>query len=99
MYLHLSLSTLQGGDLTELINAGLPNVSGNFYVAGYSDAKSATDGAFAIVSQYLTDSHQNAGTSVGGTKINMNLSRDNAIYGASTTVQPPALSLIPQIRF
>ena len=77
----------------------MPNVSGNFYVAGYSDAKSGTNGAFDIVSQYLTDSHQNTGTSVGGTNVNMNLSRSNAIYGASTTVQPPAISLIPQIRY
>ena len=92
------MNTLKGGDLTELINAGLPNVSGNFYVAGYSDAASATDAAFTVISQYLTDSHQDVGNSVGGTKINMSLSRSNAIYGASTTVQPAAISLIPQIK-
>ena len=78
---------------------GLPNVSGNFYVAGYSDADALTDGVFAIVGQNLTDSHQSAGNSVGGTIINMSLSRSNAIYGASTTVQPSALSLIGQIKY
>lgn len=28
-----------------------------------------------------------------------NANRSNAIYGASATVQPPAISLIPQIRY
>ena len=32
-------------------------------------------------------------------KVKMDLSQDNAIYGSSSTVQPPALSLIPQIKF
>ena len=77
----------------------MPNVSGNFYVAGYADAEGLTDGAFAVASQHLVDSHQNTGNSVGGTRVNISLSRSNAIYGASTTVQPPALSLIPQIKF
>ena len=97
--MHYPHLTLKGGDLTELINAGLPNISSNFYVAGYSDAGDLTDGAFSIASQHLTDSHQNTGTSVGGTRINMSLSRGNAIYGASTTVQPSALVLLPQIKF
>ena len=77
----------------------MPNVSGNFYVAGYSEAGALTDGVFAIVGQNITDSHQNAGNLVGGTRVNMSLSRSNAIYGASTTVQPSALSLIGQIKY
>ena len=31
--------------------------------------------------------------------INMTLSRGNSIYGASTTVQPPAIALIAQIKY
>ena len=35
----------------------------------------------------------------GNDGISFDASRSNAIYGASTTVQPPALVLLPQIRF
>ena len=31
--------------------------------------------------------------------INLDASRSNAIYGDSDTVQPPAICLIPQIKF
>ena len=81
------------------MQAGLPNINGNFYVAAYSDAASLTTPPFRIEGQNLTDSHEYSGQTVGGTTVNMNLSRSNAIYGASTTVQPPAISLIPQIRY
>ena len=41
------------------------------------------------------------GGSDGGTaiQINFDASRSSSIYGASNTVQPPALALIPQIKF
>ena len=90
---------MQGGDSTAVISAGLPNINGNFYVAGYSDAAALTTPPFSVTGQNLTDSHEYSGQTVGGTNINMSLSRSNAIYGASTTVQPPAISLIPQIRY
>ena len=32
-------------------------------------------------------------------QINFSASRYNSVYGSSTTVQPPALQLIPQIRY
>ena len=36
----------------------------------------------------------------GGTfKINFKASDSNSIYGASNTVQPPTLSLLPQIKY
>ena len=35
----------------------------------------------------------------GLTRISFALSRGNSIYGQSSTVQPAAISLIPQIRF
>ena len=81
------------------MQAGLPNINGNFYVAAYSDAASLTNAPFSIIGQNLTDSHENSGQTVGGTNVNMNLSNANSIYGNAETVQPPALQLIPQIRF
>ena len=38
--------------------------------------------------------------SSGGTfKINFKASDSNNIYGAATTIQPPTMALIPQIKF
>ena len=34
-----------------------------------------------------------------GTSLKFDASRCNSLYGASATVQPPAISLIPQIRY
>lgn len=31
--------------------------------------------------------------------LNFNAANSNVIYGASNTVQPPALSLIPQVKY
>lgn len=49
-----------------------------------------------------TDSGQNApngeGYGNGGT-FNFNASRSSSIYGASTTVQPPTIALIPQVKY
>ena len=90
---------IQGGDSTAVLQAGLPNINGNFYVAAYSDAASLTNAPFSIIGQNLIDSHENRGQTVGGTNVNMNLSNANSIYGNAETVQPPALQLIPQIRF
>ena len=35
----------------------------------------------------------------GSVTYNINASRSSSIYGASSTVQPSAISLIPQIKF
>lgn len=41
-----------------------------------------------------------AGSSAGSKKtLNFNAAGSNSIYGASDTVQPPALTLIPQIKY
>ena len=65
-----------------------------------SKVPATADGAFTRVSGTDTG---NAGGGVnydGNTNtFNFNASQSNSIYGASSTVQPPALSLIPQIKF
>ena len=38
-------------------------------------------------------------TGFGAQYFRFDASKDNKIYGAAQTVQPPAVSLIPQIRF
>ena len=88
---------IQGGDNISIISAGLPNITGSTaaYLGGnhhdigalYS-ANSPSDGTFNI-----------SGTTYIKQQILIDASRSNAIYGASATVQPPALVLLPQIRY
>ena len=55
---------------------------------------------------YLSDDTYQIGYGLSTTSVQskppvvgLDLSRSNAIYGASNTVQPNAISLIPQIRY
>lgn len=78
-----------------MLNAGLPNIQGIISVP-YGDDAELTTGAF-----------ENAGTRIATfTNGNANItpvkfiaSKSNVIYGASNTVQPPSISLIPQIKY
>ena len=93
---------IQGGDNAGRLNAGLPNIkgSGRWNYIGYTDT-GTFDGAISV--------NENSNPTVGsvdgnnaqdrGYSITFNASLSNAIYGASSTVQPPALKLIAQIRF
>ena len=83
---------IQGGDNSSVIAAGLPNITGSFGNIYYQNATGAfTKGAG---SQY-----GHADAMYVDSIIQFSASNSNAIYGASTTVQPPALALIPQIKF
>lgn len=87
-----------GGDTPGIINAGLPNIEGKLSgeLGGYIDSNIQETGAL------FTIQNSNA-TMSGGPQARCYLyfdaSKSNAIYGLSPTVQPPALSLIPQIKF
>ena len=84
---------IKGGDLLSILPAGLPNItavntggaggSANSSGAAYKDRLST---AFASGSYQLTLRSFDA-------------SKSNAIYGAANTVQPPAISLITQIKY
>lgn len=95
---------IQGSDTPSKIEAGLPDIQGSFYANDLSSlfwtgAKQAA-GAFS-----LNTTQKNVFS--GGTitllptisAILFNASNYNAIYGNSTTVQPPAIKLIPQIKY
>ena len=82
------------------LEAGLPNITGEFVAAlrdGFdSDAKKKIIGAFYDNGNTENDTNYN---SVGGGDVGIpsgiapfgfDASRSNPIYGASTTVQPPA---------
>lgn len=87
---------IQGGDTIASISAGLPNITG--YINTPFMLFDDWSGAF---SRYGSNMHRFAeeeSTGVAsGAQFDAYLS--NSIYGSSNTVQPPALQLIPQIKF
>lgn len=74
--------------------AGLPNITGSFATEAYLAGGHTPDGAFSA-----GDSCK--GASGGGTDhiITFDASLSNPIYGASTTVQPPALTMRYYIKY
>lgn len=90
---------LQGGETVKSVGAGLPNIKGSFsgHLLGYQAESTHSDGAF-----YLTGHSERQAEGGGWANMpifNFDASKSNPIYGASDTVQPPALSLIAQIKY
>ena len=93
---------IEGGDTPSKINAGLPNINGAFLTVNIGSAGigvTSASGCFVAINSMpnvgrftLADITQTSG-------IDFNANRSNAIYGASGTVQPPAIKLIPQIKY
>jgi hypothetical protein len=84
---------LQGGESVKSVEAGLPNITGTF--GNTEESYSSFSGAFS-------PSHTPGGAGSdgdGGTNVVFNASKSNPIYGASNTVQPPAITLIAQIKY
>lgn len=89
---------LQGGDVPTVLAAGLPNIQGtltglayrnNYYGVGtgvFSTSRSGGQSSLTL-------------DGVANDLINFNATNSNSIYGASNTVQPPAIVLIPQIKY
>lgn len=94
LYPHLGLNTLKGGDTATVLKAGLPNITG--YIGIH--ASQNVGGAFTKESTGGTENI--TGTSgLGTNRAVFDAANSNLIYGNSDTVQPPALSLLPQIRY
>lgn len=72
-------------------NAGLPNITGQFTS---DDQGPNPTGAF-----YRVAGSQGDGGEGGGRLVGFNASRSNSIYGNSNTVQPPAITLLPCIKY
>lgn len=83
---------LQGSNTAGTVKAaGLPEITGTFGFTGGSGTTNVA-GAFATQSSYNTLSHN---SSSGNTSqiLSFSAARSNSIYGASTTVQPPAVTV------
>ena len=88
---------IQGGDTPQTVTAGLPNIEGkiNDFVIENPDV---TEGCFVNNGWRTAGYTGNSDWARRGILL-FNAGNSNAIYGSSDTVQPPALSLIPQIKF
>ena len=86
-------------------SAGLPNIYGHYVSVVRGD--NIVLGAFGVsdfgVIKYNSDgnagSHPIDSSVLYDARVNFDASRYNSIYGSSTTVQPPALTLLPCIKY
>ena len=94
---------IQGGDMLAILAAGLPNINGEIW-AMLNTMNNATvpDGRGALKltlkDKQNSDIKEGNGTDMSCT-VTFNASQSNNIYGSSTTVQPPAIMLLPQIKY
>ncbi|MBP2638991.1 MAG: hypothetical protein H6Q72_4898 [Firmicutes bacterium] len=83
-----------------LVAAGLPNITG-YHLFRPTAVYGAGSGA--LTSQTLSgQTVYDVATSTTANNVNqmtIDASKSNAIYGNSTTVQPPAVTMIPQIKY
>lgn len=85
--------------------AGLPEISGAFSVRGFANSGNWTvmagyDSFYlgaTSASDYVAQ-NINPGGSISSRRVEFRASRSSNLYGRSSTVQPPALTLLPCIR-
>ena len=86
----------------QTISAGVPNVTGMFKNGYNYYTISVGESMGALYATTKTSAMLNSGSGSRSDSLNtldFDASRSNSIYGASSTVQPPAISLIPVIRY
>ena len=79
------------------VEAGLPNITGTFS-RKVNNSYGYDDGAFYNRELGAQSSGEYSGTGYPS-GVGFDASRSNSIYGRSDTVQPPALCLLPCIRY
>ena len=87
----------QGSDVPgQKVEAGLPNITGEINIDNTLAGMSHYEGALYPVK---SSGYKNSlASNNNGTPVAFDASHSNPIYGASTTVQPPALTLLPCIK-
>lgn len=91
------------GDNVTAVAAGLPDINGSFGAAGAPVSNendrntypSVYSGAFDIKSGRLHWSGAHTHNTSATDEITFSAGKVNSIYGNSSTVQPPAITLIP----
>ena len=84
---------LEGNNIGgQIIEAGLPNIKGQYFDHGFDVEVTVANGAF--YPQWTWRNRcKHAGTDAGTNIMNFDASRCSSIYGKSDTVQPPALAV------
>ena len=93
---------MQGGDSTALLLPALPDISGTLTIPGGATTISSglpKSGAFNQTHSTGSSFSAFGASGLGDVSIVFAASDSNTIYGSSDTVQPPALILLPQIRY
>ena len=96
------LDFVQGGALADsgkFTEAGLPNITGSTISSDRGYAGLNTDGAFTAATNTSANRFGAPDSAYGSKGYNFDASKSNSIYGNNTTVQPPALQMIPQIKY
>lgn len=90
---------IMGGDNCAIVAPGLPNITGGFNAnLNISLASPNVYGAFSRTAS-RDDQKGDSGHNMQIGQYSFNASNSNRIYGASTTVQPPSIKLMPQIKY
>ena len=80
--------------------AGLPNITGVYSACYCPNATPTANGALEIIHKSNDNLAGSTDTSMQTiVALNFNANRSNSLYGASTTVQPPALTMLPIIKY
>lgn len=94
---------VEGGASAAKLEAGLPNITGSTrtYTTYPFGSDLAMQGAFYLSNAGSTNIANTGATISGGMDCAaaFNANRSSPIYGNSNTVQPPAIQLIPQIKY
>ena len=88
---------IQGGDITGIKGAGLPNIAGTSASSSIGFLDNFTGAIYGIVDDAVYDA--GAGVHTSYSAFGFDASKSNPIYGSSSTVQPPSIKLIPQLRY
>lgn len=89
-----------GGTSAALLEAGLPKLTGEINCNYVCFTANNGSGALKTSSESNTPHYGSGNASPGYTSIlRFDSSLSNVIYGNSTTVQPPVIQLIPQIKY
>lgn len=89
---------LEGGDEIATLAAGLPNITGGMSDIMLVGSNWNVSGAFKLLNNWGTSKRIDETVGASGA-VDFNAARSSAIYGASNTVQPPAIKLIAQIKY
>ena len=79
--------------------AGLPNIEGSFPCDDTAINGTIEGACYVKSGRYVGGINAGGGAGYSACQIGIDASKSNPIYGNSTTVQPPALTMLPLIKY